>query len=516
YDQSNEASVEGAPQMRLGDLGVEFLEIEEPVSMLDLTITIVDENESLSAGVQYNTDLFARSTIESIANDLKSILQIAVRDPRVIICDLSLSANGVNLAGTPPLARSSEVQHRQISYQDKVCSVDISLFCSAVHLGAPGAEGFLLTAARFADEAGFDAVWLPPEDSGKHLATSCGSAVIGSAVAAITRNVHIRAGGVYAPEASPVRIAEEWSVVDNLSNGRAGIAVAGAEIEGSGSRSGNQGAWTSLSAFIQIVRSLWRGEKVSLPGVGGRAVQLATLPRPIQEHLPLWVVATDEEGAHVAGELGAGLLVHAADVAADGLGAHAFSVPVRVVAMIHAYRKAFDKAQNFGSSRVTLVVPAFVSCDKKWNDVAATVALHSITSESARGVEVPHIESLEVRGSAPMDSTERPWILCGSPDRCLDQILNMNGLGVDEVACWIDFGLGIDSIQSGFDGLREVAKGRKPAVSAELVSPSLGGQTPIDEADISADEVRDRAQTRREMMRRQRRQKKVSFDRDQG
>src|SRR5207249_12330020 len=50
--------------------------------------------------------------------------------------------------------------------------------------------------------------------------------VTSAAIAMVTKTIQIRSGSVVAPLHTPIRIAEEWSVVDNLSNGRVAISFA--------------------------------------------------------------------------------------------------------------------------------------------------------------------------------------------------------------------------------------------------------------------------------------------------
>ncbi|MBQ0740517.1 LLM class flavin-dependent oxidoreductase, partial [Aquimarina celericrescens] len=50
--------------------------------------------------------------------------------------------------------------------------------------------------------------------------------VAAAAVAASTKNISIRSGSVVLPLHDPVRVAEEWSMVDNLSNGRVELSIA--------------------------------------------------------------------------------------------------------------------------------------------------------------------------------------------------------------------------------------------------------------------------------------------------
>src|ERR1700752_4233103 len=84
----------------------------------------------------------------------------------------------------------------------------------------------IVESARFADEHDFTSVWVPE----RHF-TSFGylypnPAILHAALARETKRVQLRAGSVVAPLHDPLRIAEEWSMVDNLSGGRVGISFA--------------------------------------------------------------------------------------------------------------------------------------------------------------------------------------------------------------------------------------------------------------------------------------------------
>ena len=93
---------------------------------------------------------------------------------------------------------------------------------------APGPAKYrlLIEGAKFFDENGFAAVWTPERHFHAFGGPYPNPAVTGAAVAAVTKHVKIRAGSCVVPLHHPVRIAEEWSVVDNLSNGRVEIAAA--------------------------------------------------------------------------------------------------------------------------------------------------------------------------------------------------------------------------------------------------------------------------------------------------
>ena len=137
--------------------------------------------------------------------------------------------------------------------------------------------------AREAERRGLEALWLP-ELEGSGLFPN--PAIAASALAVATRRIALRAGGLSLPLHNPIRVAEEWSLVDNLSGGRAGIAFAPGDLRD-----------------VETVRRLWRGEAERVPDGEGRPIDIRILPQPVQRELPLWL--TD---GRTAAALGASLL----------------------------------------------------------------------------------------------------------------------------------------------------------------------------------------------------------------
>ena len=91
----------------------------------------------------------------------------------------------------------------------------------------------------------------------------------------------------------PVRVAEEWAVVDNISNGRVGISfAAGWQPNDFVLRPRARPTRRQrCSRNIDVVRRLWRGETVEFPGATGAPVTVRTLPRPVQPELPIWLTS---------------------------------------------------------------------------------------------------------------------------------------------------------------------------------------------------------------------------------
>src|SRR5262249_28118107 len=137
--------------------------------------------------------------------------------------------------------------------------------------------------------------------------------VVGAAVAAVTKNVQVRAGSVVSPLHHPVRIAEEWSVVDNLSHGRVGVSFATGWHDRDFTLAPVNFAERKnvMKRNIETVRQLWRGETLEFPGGRGNNVGIKIYPRPVQKELPVWITAAgNPETFKLAGEMGAGVLTH--------------------------------------------------------------------------------------------------------------------------------------------------------------------------------------------------------------
>src|SRR5215469_9435608 len=129
----------------------------------------------------------------------------------------------------------------------------------------------LLESAKFADQNGFAAVWTPERHFQRFGGLYGSPSVTGAALSVLTKRIAIRAGSVVLPLQNPLRVAEEWAMIDNLSNGRVAIAAASGWHANDFVLSPNtyQNRYNDMYEKLAIIQKLWRGEKVSLPnGVG--------------------------------------------------------------------------------------------------------------------------------------------------------------------------------------------------------------------------------------------------------
>lgn len=211
---------------------------------------------------------------------------------------------------------SAPAPHTRSSGSAPSRPVDFSLFYFASDSGERRGRDvyrMLLEGARFADANGLRSVWLPE----RHFHAFGGSfpnpSVLAGAVAAVTERVALRAGSVVLPLQDPLRVAEEWAAVDNLSDGRVGLSFASGWQPNDFVLAPDRFAdrRERLWEDIEIVRGLWRGDTARRTNGLGTEVEVATLPRPVQPELPVWVTtAGNEETFRLAGAAGANLLTH--------------------------------------------------------------------------------------------------------------------------------------------------------------------------------------------------------------
>src|ERR1700678_2067327 len=134
-----------------------------------------------------------------------------------------------------------------------------------------GQYDMLLESAKFADQNGFTAVWTPERHFQRFGGLYGSPTVTGAALAVLTKRIGIRAGSVVLPLQNVLRVAEEWSMIDNFSNGRVAIAAAsGWHVNDFVlSPATYQNRYPDMCEKIATIQRLWRGEKISLPNGAG-------------------------------------------------------------------------------------------------------------------------------------------------------------------------------------------------------------------------------------------------------
>jgi len=312
---------------------------------------------------------------------------------------------------------------------------------------ADGKYDLILQGAQLADELGLTAIWTPERHFGRFGGLYPNPAVLGAAIAARTRRISIRAGSVVLPLHHPVRVVEEWSVVDNLSGGRVGLAMATGWDRAAFVL--NPGAYADrhqrLETDIGLIRRLWTGESASFPGVDGAHVDLSTYPRPIQKVLPLWLTAGSPEAWRRAAQLDANVLCR--------LGPSVTQLAAHVAAYREARtRSGYDAADGI----VTVMVHAYVhpDIDEAKSAVRAPMMdylkehLALRMSDAGGGPDRQITQRAQEFLDAGFEQRFRDSLI-GPQPKCRALLQQLQKAGANEVACLVDFGLCQEAVLGG-------------------------------------------------------------------
>lgn len=306
----------------------------------------------------------------------------------------------------------------------------------------------LLDIARYVDQAGFNAIWTPE----RHFTEVGGGypnpALLAATLAAVTHRVRLRAGSINLPLHDPLRVAEEWAVVDQLSNGRVDLAIApGWHVRDFVLKPENfHNKFNILNDYREQVQRAWRGESIERNDSFGQSQAITTYPRPVQPDLPIWLTTSQREEAwEFAGRSGFNVLTALIN----------FS-PKELERRIEVYRKAREVAGwDPAAGAVSLMLHTYVANDTSLAieqvRPALTEYLKSFVSQHQGANQADtndKVRTLQSLGDDQDDFVEMVFSryvdtssLIGDLHQVKTRLEDFSRMGVDEVACLVDFGL---------------------------------------------------------------------------
>jgi len=303
-----------------------------------------------------------------------------------------------------------------------------------------------------ADRKGFHTAWLVEHhfrEGRSHM--PCSEAVLG-ALSLITKDIRLGFGVTLTPHEfiHPARVAEKVATVDLLSRGRVEWGI------------GRSTPMEQMAFGVDIPRSKEKMLAATRSVVGMWAQQYyeehteflefpprMVTPKPWQDpHPPVWMAASSQESARMAGENGLGLLC--------------FSImqPLsKLREVLAVYEDAQRRAQPLTGVHTRKVgIYTLVHCAKSRADFEAnrlwdsmwwwytTVAQFLLKWEFAhlpREAQDKAFPLLKKQADGEFDITkfdEEDMVIVGTPDECLQKFLRYEQAGVDQVLCYVNFG----------------------------------------------------------------------------
>jgi natural product biosynthesis luciferase-like monooxygenase protein len=337
------------------------------------------------------------------------------------------------------------------------------MFFAAGGTGHQDHYRLLLEAARRVDDSPVTAVWLPERHFTEFGGPYPNPAVLAAGVAVATSRLGLRAGSVIAPLHDPLRIAEEWSVVDQLSGGRVELSFgSGWNVNDFVLAPGDYEARRELTwERIETVRRLWRGERLPRRNGAGNTVAIGSLPHPVQAELPVWLTAQSSSTFARAGAAGLPVLTNLN-----------FNSPTVLETNAKTYWEEARAAANRDRAAIALMVHTFVGADDSAARRAVADPLRGylranldMRARFAEGKTSDPPAATAVGEEQVRDIIERgvgritDWAgLIGGPGTVADRAASFGELGVQELACLIDFGVPPDEALASVSRLCDLAE----------------------------------------------------------
>jgi natural product biosynthesis luciferase-like monooxygenase protein len=342
----------------------------------------------------------------------------------------------------------------------------IMFFASGSGNAAAERYDLILDIAVRSERMGFSGIWLPERHFDSFGAIFPNPCLLLSALAARTERIQLRAGSLVSPLHDTIRVFEDWSVLDHLSRGRCSLSF------GSGwnvndfvffpdvYQQRRQHMWLQ----IEEIRAMWRGEPVLRRNGAGQRVEVRPLPRPWSASPDIWTTSSGQiETIREAGRQGAKVLTHLIGKDADHL-----------ARSVKAYRGSLDETGRCDHAHFALMLHTCVApSDAAALSVArvplkrylrSAIALDDAAARSGGGIGgglrgAPQDLDSEIIDELLELSVERylDLSLIGSPERCRRVIETMASIGIDEIACLIDFGPSDEAIMESLELLSGIA-----------------------------------------------------------
>ncbi|KZN59884.1 hypothetical protein N473_02910 [Pseudoalteromonas luteoviolacea CPMOR-1] len=334
--------------------------------------------------------------------------------------------------------------------------LDFSLFYFAAdQVTGQNKYNLLLKGAKFADENDFKAVWIPERHFHEFGDQFPNPSVAAAAVAATTEHIRIRSGSVVLPLHDPIRVAEDWSMVDNLSAGRVELSIASGWHP-------NDFVFFPEDFKIrhQVMRdklveldSLWRGGAITRRNGIDQNIAISLHPQPIQSSLPTWITAAgNPETFEYAGSIGANILTHLLGQSLDEL-----------AEKIMLYRRSLEQ-HGFDpkEGKVALMIHTFIGDTHAQVSELVEQPFRNYLKHSI-GLMKPLAQELGMDIDTDLDAVidvgyQRFFTqsgLFGTVDSVANQLNKITQIGVDECACLIDFGIEHEEVLVSLERLKE-------------------------------------------------------------
>ncbi|GEN35423.1 LLM class flavin-dependent oxidoreductase [Aneurinibacillus danicus] len=280
----------------------------------------------------------------------------------------------------------------------------------------------VLEQTEVADQLGYESVWFAEHHFSEYGILTSPQMLL-TAAAQRTKNIRLGVSIVSLPFHNPIRIAEDYALLDVLSNGRLNLGLGSGYLphEFTGFNVDGKDKAFRFNDSLAVIEKAWSGETFSHEGEYYQFsdVQLQVIPK--QAQVPVWIGTLSSRGAQYVGKMGYNIM---------GVPYVASNSIAELKQVIDDYKKAYHEA---GHDEQKINIP---------------LALHTYiaeTREEAERIAKPHLNLyLETRqygkGAQYEDLEAREQLLIGTPEDVIHMLRKYQEVGCDHIMMLMNFG----------------------------------------------------------------------------
>lgn len=322
--------------------------------------------------------------------------------------------------------------------------VGISLTATANGVSSHDSIDYCRWAAKFADQAGFDAIWTTEHHFTDIAHTGAPSAAL-AYYAGVTEQARLGYGVAIVPLHHPLRLAEEFLWIDNLSDGRliGGISPGWAAYEFELFGVPLEERRERLAESWEIIRQACAGQPVTLSGKYWQVPGLRINPPPRQAGGIPFVMSTGH--------------VESVKQAALWQVSPVFGAPPVPVIVEHCRiyeetcREAGYDAATIARLREWIGVRRFLTIGRTEEEAREEAGIHSRRLENSLNF-LSTTQGTEQKGGDPRNPRTLANDIHGTVDQIVEQLLELESIGMEHFIC--NFTIG----SQGLDGAKDAIK----------------------------------------------------------
>jgi len=273
----------------------------------------------------------------------------------------------------------------------------------------------VLEQSVLADQLGYDSVWFAEHHFSEYGILTTPPMLL-AVLAERTKNIRLGVSIVTLPFKNPLQVAEDYALLDVLSNGRVNLGMGSGYLphEFSGFNVNGKDKAFKFNDALAVIEKAWTGERFSHDGeyFQFKDVKLEVLPQ--QKEVPLWIGALSHKGSQFVGKMGYSIMgvPYVASSSIEELG--------KIIANYKEnYREAGHDDRNI---KIPLAIHTYVAetREKAERDAREHINRYLDTRQYGRSAQ---FEDLEERGQ----------LLVGTPDDVIERLKKYEEIGCDHI-----------------------------------------------------------------------------------